>query len=120
MFAYEGTVKKWGGHILTNLNESEQSISLSMHPVVTNFSATTGSTEVDLSWYEVTGVSGYRVYRADYEYGPYQLIGTCTPSTNYFYYDFSGAPGVYYYYSISVFNPTWEGEKCDPKRARRM
>lgn len=120
MFAYEGTVKKWGGHILADLYESEQSISLSVYPVVTNFNASSGSTEVDLSWWEVTGVSGYRVYRADNEYGPYQLIGTATPSTTVWYYDFSGAAGVYYYYSVSAFTSSWEGERCDPKRQRRM
>ncbi len=117
VIAYLGTVKKWGGHVLANTNESEVDLPLNMFPIVTTFVVFAAwDTSTEVQWDYFTGTfSGYRLYRAANALGPYELIATIPSSYPSVW---SGATpfvlsGFYYYYRMSVYYPQGEGEPCD-------
>lgn len=116
MIAYLGTVKKWGGHVLANTNESEMDLPLNMFPIVTNFTVSLAwDTSTEVQWDYFTGaLSGYRLYRSANPSGPYELIATI-PSTanNYWSGTTPTVPNGIHYYRMSVVYTQGEGEPCD-------
>lgn len=109
--AYSGAVKKWGGHGLSNLKAGEQSVSLNLFPVPTGLT-NTAIGYAYLDWDRVIGAAGHYVYRAANPSGPFARIDTLIgDATGWMEPDFllNGT----YYYRISVFYPSGEGEPTD-------
>ncbi len=122
LFACEGGVKKWGGHVLSNVDDGELNLFMNVFPVVTNLSVTNMFPQAvtwAVRWDSVetsTGPTGYHIYRARNPLGPYEMVqdqadnhqgGQQTFNNN-----ISGGP---YYYRVSAYYPQGEGETCDPK-----
>jgi uncharacterized repeat protein (TIGR02543 family) len=70
---------------------------------------TVTTTSIPLSWWSVSSVTGYRVYRSESSTGTYTLIASPTSSS---YTDSTGtAANTTYYYKVSAYNSGGEGEK---------
>lgn len=113
LFAYEGAIKKWGGHVLANANASEVSLSMNVFPVVTGLQLSEEAPYLHAAWYEVTGATGYYLYRSMNQMGPYEMI-YYLPAPGVSYGHDVPFPGTYYM-RISVRYPQGEGEPCDPQ-----
>ena len=111
LFAYEGGVKKWGGHVLANVEEDEVDLFMNVFPVVTNLSVTPMFVAVgfDLEWDSVPTAAGYNIYRSANLDGPFQLIAYRTVAS------YADTINGTYHYRVSVVYPRGEGEPCDAK-----
>lgn len=109
--AYNGSVKKWGGHALYDLNESEASINLNVYPIVTDLYVSWFGQGVQMTWSLVNSTSVYYVYRSTSPLGPYIRVATISGGSH----DHNDGypPNGVYYYKVSVSYPTGEGEPCD-------
>jgi fibronectin type 3 domain-containing protein len=86
--------------------ESYQSSSVSaitMPTVPTGVRTYTGSSSIDIYWYDVTGASYYKVYRAISATGNYQLVNTISSSLI-SYSDTGLSANTMYYYKVSAVN----------------
>lgn len=111
MTAYNGAEKKWGGHVLANLNKENESVQMNVFPIVTGLWIAPSAGNCTLYWDEVMGVTGYNVYRSTSASGPYVKIQTVTVMN-------ANDTGIgTYYYRISVIYPQGEGEMCDYQSA---
>lgn len=117
LFAYDGSVKKWGGHVLADTNKSEVSLSMNVFPIVTNLNTSVVENWVDLEWDRVAGAMGYKIYRASNQLGPFVHVASIDdpgegPYVNLDNYD-PPSPGTYYF-RVGVYYTQGEGEPCDP------
>lgn len=113
--------KTWGGHVEVDLNPGDEvEVQINMLPVVTPWASQEGTAYIN--WNPVStqepvfGVQGYNIYRSDSgPEGPFNLIGTA--ESGYIdsdYYDWSIDPEQSFYYAVSVFTATMEGELSEP------
>jgi len=65
---------------------------------------TTTSSSITLNWDLVSGAAGYNVYRSSTLSGPYDLVGTTTPTTTTTYTDTGRSAGTIYYYKVAATN----------------
>jgi len=118
LFAYDGSIKKWGGHVLADTNESEASFTMNVFPIVTNLIFGGELYWVQLRWDRVVGASGYRIYRSSNQFGPFVYIDSVDNPTEgsyaYFDEDLPETPSRYYY-RVSVYYSQGEGEPCDQR-----
>jgi len=110
--AYHGGVKKWGGHAVANLDAGEQSVSLRIFPIPTNL-VNEALGYAYLNWDRVNGALGYYIYRAASPSGPFARVDSMSGDTP-GWMDDSYLPEGNYYYRISAFYPSGEGEPTDP------
>jgi fibronectin type 3 domain-containing protein len=59
------------------------------------------SSSITISWYSVSGATGYDVYRADSSYGSYSYIGYSTSTS---YTDTGLSANTPYYYKVAAYN----------------
>ncbi|MDR2245971.1 MAG: fibronectin type III domain-containing protein, partial [Treponema sp.] len=71
--------------------------------------AAADSSSITVSWKEVSGASGYRVYRSAEHYGSYDPVGEDLPSTTTSWTDTGLEPNTAYYYYVSAYNANGEG-----------
>lgn len=113
--SYNGV--NWGGHSTVDLNAGEEvNVIINMLPR-TKITAieTPGDSILGVLWNPVSGVSvtkGYYLYKSTLAEGPYTKI-TVSGISTFFYEDHSGTAGIKYYYKISVYTDTSEGEQSD-------
>ncbi len=79
---------------------SPNSAQVSVTPWPTNLTATTGNTQVLLTWTASMGAISYNVYRSTIYSGPYTTIASSITKTNYT--DTSVVNGTTYYYFVEV------------------
>ncbi len=109
--AYQGAAKKWGGRGLANLNPGEQSVGLNIFPIPTGLTNTAFGYAY-LNWDRVSGASGYYVYRAASPSGPFARVGAVSGDTP-GWIEEEFLPDGSYWYGVSVFYPSGEGESAD-------
>ncbi len=115
----------WGGHKTIDLIPGEESnIVITMIPM-TKITAVDSPYPATLApnWNLVSGISvvkGYKLYRSTYAEGPYSLIATISSPDVYYYENTSLTSGVMYYYKVSIYTETAEGELSDYKSAKAL
>jgi hypothetical protein len=116
LFAYQGSVKKWGGHVLADTNDSEVILSMNVFPIVTNLSFNVVEDYVDIIWDRVDGATGYKIYQASNQLGPFTYLTSVVDSgqgQTEMLDDYDPpSPGTYYF-RVSVYYTQGEGEPCD-------
>jgi fibronectin type 3 domain-containing protein len=91
--------------------QSTSPASATMLPAVPTGVTATGSTNtITVSWNQVSGATGYRVYRSNFSGGTYSQIASVTVPINSFSYTDTGlSPSTTYYYKVSASNSAGEG-----------
>lgn len=102
----------WGGHTVVDLNPGDETnLTITMLPMTKiNVIDKPYPSTLAPNWNQVSGVAvvlGYRLYRSTSPDGPFSLVGS--PSA-YYYEDGSVTTGVTYYYKVSVYTASSEGE----------
>jgi len=95
----------------TNAGEGTQSayVSVTTVPSVpTNVTASTSSGNVVVSWAQVTGATGYYVYRGATASGAYSRVTDVTSAS---YTDAEVSPGTSYYYKVSAYTSGGESSQ---------
>jgi hypothetical protein len=102
--------------------EGSQSLPVS---ATTKLSAPTGnsavavdSSSITVSWTEVTGATGYKVYRSDTSSGTYEKVGDNLLSTDTSYTDTGLSSNTTYYYKVSALGSGGEGLQSSYVSAR--
>ncbi|MGI6295663.1 MAG: fibronectin type III domain-containing protein [Armatimonadota bacterium] len=72
--------------------------------------------QIDLSWQDVDGETGYRVQRASNENGPYYNLATTTANVTNFA-NYGLLPGTAYYYRVCAYSSLGTSEYCDAVEA---
>ncbi|MDR1326474.1 MAG: fibronectin type III domain-containing protein [Treponema sp.] len=72
------------------------------------------SSSITVTWYSVTGATGYNIYRSSSSSGTYTLAGT-SASTSYTDTELTGY--TTYYYKVASYNSVSEGEPSSPTSA---
>ncbi len=80
-----------------------------------NLTASGGDTDINLNWSEVTGCTGYNIYRATTTGGPYNRIASNV--TNMSYSDSSVSAGITYYYTVTGVNDDGESDYSNEANA---
>ena len=90
-----------------NVPRGAESATVNKITVPTGLSVIYGTGD-DIRWNQMTGASGYRVYRSTSSTGTYSLLGTANQTWP--YYDDSVTSGTYYY-KVSAYNASGESEQ---------
>lgn len=119
VIASNSNIKTSGGSAVKSLTAGESvQVTINMKPIVQNFTATGGGSIISMSWQNILGVSGYKIYRSTSSDGTYILNQTITGDISS---NASDSPSVgTYYYKIKVYYSDSEGEFCDYKVASTM
>jgi aryl-phospho-beta-D-glucosidase BglC (GH1 family) len=95
-------------NLLTNTSTFDNlSVSCQLPAAPANVSATASNAQVTLQWSAVGSAGSYNLKRSIATNGPYAVIATGLPGTNYV--DLGLTNGVAYYYVVSSFNLNGEG-----------
>jgi len=90
---------------------SQSSISAITLPAVpTGITTTANSTSITISWSNVTGTSGYKIYRSTTSSGTYEEVGTSATTS---YTDIGLTSNTTYYYKVTAYNSGGESSKSN-------
>jgi len=86
-------------------------------PPISDLYARAKDSKIDLVWAPIAGASGYNVYRATSQGGPYSLIAGNHQCSYCAYADFGLTNGTTYYYVVRWINATGESEASNEANA---